>query len=400
MTRRYFSKAAAFAAIGAGRAAGGRMDSDGMLVVDGRRRFLRGLYQLPKIDEPWREASDGGFDLVRVNDSSEELDLANRHGLLGWTTVGGISPSRRVQDEGRIRKIVGSFKDHPALLFWETVDEPTFQWKKVGARVPAGDIIAAYRLVKSIDPVHPVYLNHSPTNLVTTLRQFNAGADILATDIYPVIPHGIRELYGLWPDGRHGDLLNASISQVGQYADKMRQVAGESRAVFMVLQAFAWEQLREKNGDPAMVRYPDRRELRFMAYQSIVHGVNGLLFWGLAYTPAGAPLWPELKSVARELRAVDQELAARPAPLPLALEYHDTGHSLDRGIEWIAKPARGGVLLIAVNADRNPVDVTFSGLAGFRSCTAGFDNRGATLHLGSFRDQLAPFDARLYRLLR
>jgi hypothetical protein len=144
---------------------------------------------------------------------------------------------------------------------------------------------------------------------VSTLQQYNPGGDILGTDIYPVIPHGIREQYALWPDGRQGDLLNSHISQVGQYMDKLRQVAGPSRTAVMVLQAFAWENLRERDRNPRMVLYPTRAQLRFMACQSIVHGVNGLIWWGLRHTPPAAPIWDDLAAVTRELRTLDRELA-------------------------------------------------------------------------------------------
>jgi hypothetical protein len=284
------------------------------------------------------------------------------------------------------------------LLFWETEDEPTFVWKKTEARIPAADLIETCRLVRGLDPAHPFYLNHSPTNLVSTLQAYNEAADIVAADIYPVVPRGIRETYALWPDGQQGDLLDQKISQVGQYADKMRQVAGPNRAVFMVLQAFAWESLREKDRDPSMVLYPTRQQLRCMAWQSIVHGVNGLLYWGLTYTPPEAPLWNDLKAVARELSELKEALAARKILLAPHLIYHDTGHSLDRGIEWTAKPSKQGTILIAVNADRNPVEVTFTRLNKFRYCEVLFETHAANWQSGNLRDSFAPFDTHVYRL--
>ena len=323
---------------------------------------------------------------------------AREHDLYGWTSLGSISPRNRAESEARIHKTVMALKDEPALLFWETEDEPTFVWKKTEARIPPADIIEAYRFVKRLDPDHPFYQNHSPTNLVSTLQSYNAGADIVATDIYPVIPPGIRELYALWPDGQQGDLLNPYISQVGQYAAKMRKVAGPKRAVFMVLQAFAWENLREKDRDPKMILYPTRHQLRFMAWQSVVNGVNGLLYWGLSYTPPEAPLWNDLKAVTRELNELKDALAARTASLKPRLIYHDTGHSLDRGIEWIAKPAKQGTILIAVNADKNPVDVTFAGLKKFRRCEVLFEPRSLSWRQGNLRDSFAPFDIHIYRL--
>jgi hypothetical protein len=370
-----------------------------MLVIDRRREFILGLYMLPNVPEPWREAREAGFNLVHLGAEAAEFAKARAHGLYGWTSLGSISESNRGEAEARIRKTVTALKEEPALLFWETEDEPTFVWKKSEARVPPADIIETYRFVKSLDPAHPLYLNHSPTNLNSTLQTYNEGADIVATDIYPVIPHGIREMYALWPSGEQGDLLNSHISQVGQYADKMREVAGPKRAVFTVLQGFAWENLRDaKERDPKMILYPTRQQLRFMAWQSVVRGVNGILYWGLSFTPPEAPLWKDLKAVTQELSELKETLASRRASLSLQLRYHDTGHSLDRGIQWIAKPDGKRTLLIAVNADPNPVEVTFSRLKRFKHCDILFGSRSANWQQGTLRDSFAPFDVHVYRL--
>jgi hypothetical protein len=410
MDRRTFLKAMALSAVSAGEAGllarepaasksnSVRLDSDGMLVVNGQREFILGLYSLPNVPDPLQETREAGFNLVHRSPSIADFAEARKHRLYGWTSLGSISPRNRAEAEARISKIVTALKDEPALLFWESEDEPTFVWKKTEVRVPAADIITTRRFVMDLDPAHPFYLNHSPTNLVSTLQNYNDGADIVATDIYPVIPHGIRESYALWPDGQQGDLLNPYLSQVGQYAAKMRQVAGPRRAVFMVLQAFAWENLREKDRDPKMILYPTRQQLRFMAWQSVVHGVNGLLYWGLSYTPPEAPLWNDLKTVVRELRELASALARRTSSLTPQLAYHDTGHSLDRGIEWIAKPAGRSTILITVNADRNPVEVTFAGLKKFRHCEVLFESRSPNWRSGSLRDSFAPFDTHIYRL--
>ncbi len=373
------------------------VEEDGMLAIAGRRTFLLGLYQLPRVPDPWRAVREAGFHLVRVTPA--ELSVAQRHGLYGWIALGSIRPSREAEDEARIRRLVEAARDHPALLFWETEDEPSFVWKKPGAlRVPPERIVRTRRFVEALDPAHPFYLNHSPTNLESTLRRYNPGAEIIATDIYPVIPAGIRELYALWPDGGHGDLLNPYLSQVGQYADKMRRVAGGRRAVFLVLQAFAWETLREKDQDPRMVLYPTRDQTRFMAWQAVVHGVNGLLYWGLSYTPAEAPVWSDLQALAAEFRQLAEELAARPIALGLRLEYHDLGHSLDRGVEWTARPGREGPVLIAVNADRHAVEVTFRLPRTYSAARRLFDAAPLAAVPGGFRDRFARFGVRIYRL--
>jgi hypothetical protein len=374
----------------AGQVPTSRLDSDGGIVLDGERTFLQGLYAAPNGPDGLKRAAAAGFRLISSPAKKEALDQAKSNGLRCWVTVGS--------DPARIRETVGALRKHPAVMMWETEDEPSYQWKKPGARVSPEVIRKAYALLKQLDPERLVYLNHAPVNLVSTLKAYNPGGDVLATDIYPVVPHGIRELYGLWPDGRQGDLLNTHISQVGDYADKLRQVAGPARATMMVLQAFAWENLREKDKDRAMVLYPTHAQLRFMAWQSIVHGADGLLWWGLPFTPVEAPLWGDLAKVTTEIRGLEPELAGRAARLSVKLDYQDAGHSLDRGVEWIARTGRNGVLLAAVNADPNPVDVTLSGLSGYGSCDVLSENRKAAMQGGSLRETFEPFGVHLYYL--
>jgi hypothetical protein len=364
-------------------------DPDGMLRLDGKRTFIHGLYQTPKHQDGLSLAAGAGFQLVHAPSDRTFLDKARSRGLWCWLTVGS--------DPNGIRKLTREFRNHPAILFWETEDEPSYQWKKPGPRVPPEKIRAAYALLKQLDPERLVYLNHAPTNLVSTLQEYNPGGDILATDIYPVIPPGIRELYGLWPTGRQGDLADTHISQVGRYADKLREVAGPSRAAFMVLQAFAWENLREKDRDPAMVVYPSREQLRFMAWQSVIHGMNGILWWGLSYTPQDSPVWRDLAAVVKEMRTHDAALSAMPEKLPLELIYHDTGHSLDRGLEWVVKPSGNERLLVALNTDPNPLDVTIRGLPEAGRLTAKSESGGVQMVDGGLRVALAPFEVRLLR---
>jgi len=347
-------------------------------VLNGTRTFTLGLYQLPQGPNGWKRAAEAGFYFVHGALKADVLDAARAAGMYTWATVGSLQAPK---DEGRIRKLLGEWKQRPEILFWETEDEPSFvNGKPREVRVKPEVIKATYKLIKSLDPGRPVYLNHAPTNLVSTLASYNPGGDLIATDVYPVIPHGIRGQYALWPDGQQGDLLNTYISQVGPYVDKMRQVAGASRGVWMVLQGFAWEMLREKDRDAKMVRYPTLAETRFMAYQAIVHGATGLVWWGLHRTPPESGLWESIAATAKELQGMAAELAAAPRKVALQLEYHDTGHSLDRGVEWIAKPSGAGVVVIAVNADKNPVEATVK-LGGWKR-----------------RELFEPFGVRVWRI--
>lgn len=396
MKRRSFlaSAAAAWAAPVEARS---RLEAGGTVVFGGKRTFPMALYQVPELGSRaagLKAAQEAGFDVVSCAAKKEALDEAAAHGLGAWCAVGSVAGAKPEEQRQRITALVGQLKDHAALRYWETEDEPSYQWKKLEPRVKPEAIRETYALLKRLDPSRLVYLNHSPTNLVSTLREYNPGGDLVATDVYPVIPHGIRPQYALWPDGRQGDLLNTYVSQVGPYADKMRAVAGPDRAVLMVLQGFAWEMLRDaKERDPKMVLYPTRDELMFMAVQSIVHGVNGLVWWGLSYTPADSGFWPNLAAVTKTLRGLGEALITK-KPLNVQLEYHDTGHSLDKGLEFTTRAAGRETVWMAVNADSNPVEATVRGLPAAMDVVWGARPERAA---NGWRVKMEPFGTAIWR---
>jgi hypothetical protein len=377
----------------------GLYDDDGMLMIDGRRTFIIGSYYLPKEAAPYRAMAQAGYNLIRVNATAAELDSARANGLKAWISIGSLQNQDTPQGLQSFKEKIRPLKEHPGLLFWETEDEPAWRWNTAEQRVPADMMIKSYNAIKSEDPKHLVYVNQAPTNLVSTLQQYNNALDIVACDIYPVIPRGIRVSYALFPDGMQGDLLNTYISQVGQYTDKMRTVTGQDRPVFMVLQGFSWEMLREANDrDTAMVKYPSLQESRFMAYQSIIHGANGIIYWGTAYTPATAPFLRHLNLVTKELGGLQSVLAAPSKKLKIDLKYHELGYSVDRGIEILAKAGADAVYLITANADKNPAKVTLSGLNDFQRAIVLFENREIRMANGTITDKYAPFDVHVFKL--
>ena len=376
-----------------------RYDPDGMLVIRGKRTFIIGTYSLPDTTDPFGVLAQEGYNYVRVAPERKMLDGAQAHGLMTWITTGSLRADHVAEDSMRIRELVTRFKDHPALLCWEMEDEPAFTWHSAKPRIPSDPLIRTARLIKRTDPDHLIYTNHAPVNLVSTLRAYNPSTDIVACDIYPVIPHGILPTYALFPDGLQGDLLNPYISQVGEYTEKMKKVAGHKKPVFMVLQAFAWEMLKKpEERDPAMILYPTRDQARFMAFDAIVHGATGLIWWGSHYTPADASFRKDLESVTRELASLQEILSARNTDLPFITTYHEMGHSVDAGIERIVKKVNGTIYLITVNSDKNPVKVSLSGLNPFRSATVMGEDRTVPVEKGILTDSYKPFDIHMYKM--
>jgi hypothetical protein len=376
-------------------------DPDGMVVIEGKRTFIIGSYYKYTGDKAFEDMAGDGYNYVRVGRNITELDEAWANGLHSWVSIGYLDPGSSEESRQELLATVYELKDHPGLLCWETQDEPAFTWNSGELRVAPEPLIATYDLIKKQDPDHLVYMNHGPVNVVSTLQLYNPANDIIACDVYPVIPEGIRVSYALYPDGKQGDLLNTYISQVGEYTDKMMQVGQASKPLFMVLQGFSWEMLRaEEERDLSKILYPSYLQNRFMAYNSIIHGANGIVYWGTRFTPPDAPFWDDLKRVTRELGEMQEVLASPSSDILIDKQYHELGYSVDAGVEILAKAFQDDVYLITANADRYPAKVSMRGLNIYKNARELKEDRVLDISEGELTDEYGPFGVHIYLLTR
>ncbi len=376
-------------------------DTDGTILVNGKRTLIIGSYYAAKSDAPYQEMADAGFNLVRAG-SPETLDQAQAAGVMAWTAVGALDLEKRAESEVALIERVNAIKDHPALAIIETVDEPAWDWLKKGQRVAAPVFAETYPVIKQIAPDKLLYMNHAPTNLVSTMKPYNAGTDIVACDIYPVNPGGIHSVFALFPDGYQGDLNNTRISQVGDYVDKMRKVTGPDRPLLMVLQAFAWEKLVQETDvieqREEKIQYPTYNETRFMAFQSLVKGANGIVYWGSDFTPQPSEAWDNIKRVTREVADL-KEAIVRPAP-DVAVEtvYEEMCHSVDDGVQLMVRDFEGHRYVFTCNADGNKCKATLSGLGEWSKCVVLNEDREVPVTGGAITDEWRRFAVHVYRL--
>jgi len=387
-------------------AAGGQplktaFDDDGMITVNGARTLIIGTYHAAKSDRPFVELAEAGFNVVHTGTDAPEMDKAREAGLMTWVTVGTIDLENRETSTKALIDRVDQVKEHPSLVFLETVDEPAWTFMKAETRVPPQVFAETYPVIKQADPNHLLYMNHAPTNLVKTMQQYNAGTDIVACDIYPVNPGGVRPMYALFPDGLQGDLNNEHISQVGEYVDKMRKVTGPNRPLLMVLQAFAWEALGDEPGlnerREEKLLFPTYSQSRFMAFQALIKGANGIIYWGSTYTPQPSDAWTGIKRVVREVADLSPILSTRTAPISLTVDYHEMGHSVDDGVQWMTKESGGKLYVFTCNADKNACKATVAGLGGWSSCEVLNEERTIPVENASITDQWRRFDVHIYR---
>lgn len=410
----------------------------GSLTIDGSKVFPVVLAQPPPIggktptgSDGWSEVAAAGVNFVRtraidwslqqidaqIAAERQFLDTASAHQLHGWLQFGEVAnlpppttpPST---NEQLLVRIANSLKAHPALAVYKGVDEPANPNRP--APVPPGGLIRAYQKLKATDPNHPLVIIQAPLGSEASLEPYRPAFDITGADIYPVS----------YPPGVHSDLPNKDISVVGDVTRKMLAAAG-SKPVWMTLQ-IAWSGVTPNKSRPTIVpRFPTYLEERFMAYQAIVAGARGLVFYGGHFTqimrPRDARLgwnWSFWQMVLRPLLTEVMSDSVRPALLARDVATPVTANAAD--IQLVTRRSGTTLHVIAVRSSITTTSkVTFSGLphrASGAPLTTGevmmeyaqrplpppVDPtrqlfRTIAVANDSFEDWFGPHDARVYR---
>ena len=391
----------------AGRSSVVTINSDMVLVIDGKKVFPIG-FTMPPLPEAKAPNGKNGIEELRSagatflrtgamggdwDDAALEReqrweDAAARYGMHCWVFLreAGAVRAGDPRTEAMLRRIVTRFRDHPGLGVWKGVDEP--EWGKA----PIPPLVRAREIIRELDPSHPLALTHAPRGTVETLRPYNAGADITGADIYPIG----------YPPGAHSLLPNKEISMVGDYTRTMMQTADGKMPVWMILQ-IAWSGIVKPG---KTLRFPSVPEERFMAYQAIINGARGLIFFGghlrQAMTPEDARLGWNWRFWNRVLRPVVEEIGDRGPLYPALvapssrLPVRVTGAN---DVEFCVREVGNEIFLLACKREGATVSVEFSGLPP--EIGAGdvlFEEpRRVQARDGKFTDWFAPFDVHVYR---
>ncbi len=297
--------------------------------IKGEPRFIIGSYHNPQDLDELKILAENGFNLVRSAANKEALDMVNEAGLNAWINTGGkIDFSKdRTKRKEQLIDLVESFKSHPALAVWEVPDEVLWnlgypgleflfygkQWSEdqqdsilnaLSIAIPekALGIADGSAQLRQIDSSHPIWMNHAPRNTLSQLQLFSKSADIVGCDIYP----GYKGVDG------HNELHNHRLSSVGAYTDIM-QNAAPNKPIWMVLPGFSWELLKlenpaRENLDPK--NFPTYIHSRFMAWNAILHGAKGILYWGSYMVSSKSLFWNSILGVTKEIGAIEPFLLA------------------------------------------------------------------------------------------
>ena len=322
--------------------------------------------QTPTGGDALQELRDAGALLMRINQTNNwnsqliayqqtALDWAQQHGMFCWVNLRELSEfsSTDTNTPASLRNIVDTFRNHPALGLWKNYDEA--YW----GGISEANLQNGYEVIQQEDTNHPVVQTHAPRGTVANLQPYNAAADILAVDIYPITAAG---------SASNPPITNTAISQVGDWELELNQVAEDQKETWII------EQIAFGGTTPPAhtLVYPTFVQSRYMAYQVLIDGARGLMFFGgnIATTlnAQDAPLgwnwtfWNNvLKPLVQQLGdhgVLENALVADNSSLPITM----SGTS-SPDIEYCVREAGPYLFILASKREGSSTNVTFGGFA-------------------------------------
>ena len=308
---------------------------DGRFVLGGRKRILLGAYHAKPDDYAPLKAAGFNTVITKHYDAAEAriaYDQLHAMGLYGFASVGGGGQTRANQP--RLRQVIETLSDHPALLAWSLMDEPTR--KGIGPRE-----IAWYGTwVQSLAPAVPTTVNCCGPY---QFDRFASTSDIFSMDPYP--------LY-FWQGLRRDGDPPADLADVTRWLTTARRHLPPGRAQLAVIECFTF--------DRAQHRPSDGLELRNMIWQALVNGAAGVMIYSIrdaGWYLLEEPQFDDLARIFEQINDLGPWLLSTPLPQ-------------DPDAVWTARPGRlvsrtwehdGRRLTVLVNLDREPLDVTRAG---------------------------------------
>ena len=388
--------------------------------IDGKKTFGISVAVLPPADgktpdgkSAWQEFADAGVNLARIVPSSggenygwtdegfrvvhDYLDaLASAH-MYAWLWLGEDIAHFTEKDTAKaekLRKVIETHKDHPALAFWKGEDEPL--WGEMNSKDPGtkspDKLALPYKMIHELDPNHPVVIIQAPRGTVKELAPYRPYLDITGVDVFPIS----------YPPGGHLDKWpNHEISSVGDWTRILMEAAG-GKPVWVTLQvSFSGTATKGRT-----LRMPTFPEERFMTYDAIINGARGVNYFGganrLSLNDCDAKLGYNWTFWDRTLKPLLAEINAK-GPLAQALVAPNSKLLIkceDPAIELCAREVGDDLFVLACCKDpQKTQEIEFTGLP--EGITVGevlFEEpRKVTAKNGTLKDWFAPWDVHVYK---
>jgi hypothetical protein len=328
----------------AGTPAGSRVtfSAEGIALVDGAPFFPLGVFTYELNPEVLAELHELQCNTILHGFATNQLDLLHQHGLMA------VCPPDLAWRQAAT--------NHPALLAWYLADEPE-------GRVPPETARKQYLELKAQDPNHPIGLCHTSFEALT---QFKEACDFTMTDIYPITMK------------RDKNVMGVSIMM-----DEARRIHGSNWPQWTYIQVFGGPET-----DNGIWAVPLPHEVRFMAYQALVHRATGILYF--SYWPRQPRTWQSVATLNREIQQLVPRLIAP------GRESTPKADSTDIQVRARINESHSG-LVIALNTSPRFVQSEIQIEAAPGQLTLPFEGRTVQPSpKGQWLERFAPYGAHVY----
>jgi hypothetical protein len=343
-----------------------------------------------------KELSLAGFNCYMIpafDLNPSNLDYADRYGVKVIAACNEqpyryINDPAQFTDGSHFHQKIMAIRSHRALFAYYGIDEPLghYVWGSQSYSYLQNLLVGARQFVETADPSHPLLLNETSFSTLdgwaplTPAQVFNkqgcvdfsAGSHAYGMDVYPYYS------------------ASSDLTPVAKNMDTCLEVTPSTKPVFAVLQGQA---VNEYSGTPAGAR-PSLVATRYMAYSAIIHGANGLFWWGTDWIQPDSQLWTDIKSVAGEISRLQDVLAAgsesrfftlgSPSLICVRKTYGTYNYLI------VANCGFAPLLNVTISAP----GLNVSGNGG--KLRVGFENRLITPSGTSWTDNFAPWEVHVY----
>ncbi len=257
---------------------------------------------------------------------------------------------------------------HPALFGFLLADEPAWNGTKLS------NLLKGREFLREKVPHLPVWINAAPRGSIETHRDYSKSADIYGVDIYPV-PY----------PSDHSGLADKGLTSVGKYTARMHEACSSRKPIWMVLQAFAWGAWT--NMPRNQLIYPDLLQSRFVAYDAVIAGANGISYWGAA-TVERKDFADIIYQVCRELSQLSGLFVRPELEIPIT---SDNPHIKLKGWKY-----NGNDFIIAINHSEKQQRARIGSLTQKQSLSVSRENRSVNIENGFITDSFKPYDVHVY----
>ncbi len=339
--------------------------------------FPLGMYWSGINEAQLRTYADSAFNCLMPYGmpNSEQLDLAQSLGLKVIYSVkdayfGSAYCPEGIESEADERPFIEAkvtqFRDHPAVLAWYLNDELNLGY------LPR--LEAHQQWLEELDPNHPTWV---VLYQVGEVNQYARTFDVIGTDPYPIPTEGTR--------------------RAANWTKQTLQGVRHTRPAWMVPQVFNWGVYQSDPEARAKSRPPTLPEMRSMAWQCLVHGAKGLIFYSFfdLFKDQQYPFeeqWPKVEQMAAEIKPWTELLLTGDPKTEISAPERDWLH-------WTTRTQGGVTHLFVVNDEDREHAATFN--LGREPRAISWEGPGlpgpvtATTRL---RVSLAPHEVRIYRL--